>query len=137
MNSIKLFLMQLMKLTTKYLKILILKQLSMNLISSQLLKKDYINLENKETIENKIYNSRKDKIEILEDNGTFIFYQIDNIQSKLPNLNDDKFIKQITNLLFQKEKFEFNKDILDQLDKKNLMKYLLINLEMVKLKKFN
>ena len=81
-------------------------------------KKDYINLENKETIENKIYNSRKDKIEILEDNGTFIFYQIDNSRAKLPNLNDDKFIKQIKKFLFQKEKFEFNKDILDQLDKK-------------------
>ena len=81
-------------------------------------KKDYINLENKQTIENKIYNSRKDKIEILEDNGTFIFYQINNINSKVPNLNDDKFVKQIKNLLFQKEKFEFNKSILDQLDKK-------------------
>tara|TARA_B100000767_G_scaffold226231_1_gene215828 strand:- start:35 stop:1456 length:1422 start_codon:yes stop_codon:yes gene_type:complete len=81
-------------------------------------KNDYINLENKETIENKIYNSRKDKIEILEDNGTFIFYQINNINSKLPNLEDVKFIKQIKNLLFQKEKFEFNKNILDQLDKK-------------------
>jgi len=81
-------------------------------------KKDYINLENKETIENKIYNSRKDKIEILEDNGTFIFYQINSINSKLPSLDDDKFIKQIKNLLYQKEKFEFNKDILDQLNKK-------------------
>ena len=79
-------------------------------------KKDYINLENKETIENKIYNSRKDKIEILEDNGTFIFYQIDNINSKLPSLDDDKFVKQIKKLLFQKAKFEFNKSILDQLD---------------------
>ena len=81
-------------------------------------KKDYINLENKETVENKIYNSRKDKIEILEDNGTFIFYQIDKINSKLPNLDNDKFTKQIRYLLFQKEKFEFNKNILDQLDKK-------------------
>jgi len=80
-------------------------------------KKNYINLENKETIENKIYNSRKDKIEILEDNGVFIFYQIDNINSKLPNLNNERFLKQITNALFQKEKFEFNKNILDQLDK--------------------
>ena len=80
-------------------------------------KKNYINLVNRETIENKIYNSRKDKIEILEDNGTFIFYQIDNINSKLPSLDDDKFVKQIKNLLFQKEKFEFNKNILDQLDK--------------------
>ena len=83
-----------------------------------IIKKDYINLENNETIENKIYNSRKDKMEILEDDGTFIFYQIDNIQSKLPNLNDVKFTSQIKNLLFHKKKFEFNKDILDQLDKK-------------------
>ena len=81
-------------------------------------KKDYLNLENKETIENKIYNSRKDKIEILEDKGSYIFYQIDNINTKLPNLQNDNFKKQITNLLFQKEKFEFNKNILDQLDKK-------------------
>jgi peptidyl-prolyl cis-trans isomerase D len=83
-----------------------------------IVKKSYINLENKKTVENKIYNSRKDKIEILEDDGTFIFYQIDNIQSKLPNLDNVKFTKQIKNLLFQKEKFEFNKDILDQLDNK-------------------
>ena len=98
------------------------KNIDFNTIINELnikpiIKKNYINLENKETIENKIYNSRKDKIEILEDNGTFIFYQIDNSKSKLPNLGDDKFIKQIKNLLFQKEKFEFNKDILSQLDK--------------------
>ena len=91
----------------------ITNELNVNVIT----KNDYINLENKETIENKIYNSRKDEIEILEDNGTFIFYQIDNVIQKLPNLNDERFVKQITNLLFQKEKFEFNKDILDQLDK--------------------
>jgi len=99
------------------------KNIDFNTIINELnikpfIKKDYVNLENKETIENKIYNSRKDKIEILEDNGTFVFYQIDNSISKLPNLDDDKFIKQIKNLLFQKEKFEFNKDILSQLDRK-------------------
>ena len=98
------------------------KNIDFNTIINELnikpiIKKNYINLENKETIENKIYNSRKDKIEILEDNGTFIFYQIDNSKSKLPNLDSDKFIKQMKNLLFQKEKFEFNKDILSQLDK--------------------
>ena len=91
----------------------IINELNVNVIT----KKDYVNLENKETIENKIYNSRKDEIEILEDNGVFIFYQIDNINQKLPNLNDERFVKQITNLLFKKEKFEFNKNILNQLDK--------------------
>jgi len=93
------------------------KTISNELDIDVITKNDYINLENKETIENKIYNSRKDEIEILEDNGTFIFYQIDSVIQKLPNLNDERFVKQITNLLFQKEKFEFNKDILSQLDK--------------------
>ena len=83
-----------------------------------IIKKNYINLENQETIENKIYNSRNNKIEILEDGETFIFYQIDNVKAKLPNLSDNKFIKQIKNLLFQKEKFEYNKDLLNQIEKK-------------------
>ena len=83
-----------------------------------IIKKNYVNLDNNKTVENTIYNSRKNKIEILENNGAFIFYQIDRINSKLPDLNDNKFINQIKNLLFQKEKFEFNKNILDQLDKK-------------------
>jgi len=83
-----------------------------------IIKKDYINLENEETIENKIYNSRNDKIEILEDNEKFIFYQIDNNTSKLPSLVDKKFTKHIKNLLFQKTKIEYIKNIRDQLDKK-------------------
>ena len=42
-------------------------------------------------IENRIYNSRTNKIEILEDKNYFIFYQIDKINTKLPNLNNDEF----------------------------------------------
>ena len=78
--------------------------------------KNYINLENKETIENKIYNSRNDKIEIIEDKGTFIFYQINKINNKLPDSNEKKFKAKIRNLLYQKEKYEFNKKILDQIN---------------------
>ncbi|WP_415324175.1 SurA N-terminal domain-containing protein [Candidatus Pelagibacter sp. Uisw_127] len=78
----------------------------------------YINLDNEKNIKNKIYNSRKDQIEILEDSGTYIFYNIDNLDTKLPSLEDDKFKNQIKNLLFQKEKYEFNKRILDNINKK-------------------
>jgi len=78
----------------------------------------YINLDNEKTTENKIYNSRKVKIEILEDNGTYIFYNIENFETKLPNLDDDKFKKQIKNLLSQKEKYEFNKKILNEINEK-------------------
>ena len=82
------------------------------------IKKDYIKLENNKTIENKIYNSRINKTEILEEKGTFIFYHIDKINNKLPSLDNNEFKNQIKNLLFQKEKFEFNKKILDQITKK-------------------
>ena len=99
------------------------------------IKKDYINIENKETIENKIYNSRKDKIKILEGNGTFILYQIDNSSAKLPNLDNDKFIKQIRNLLVQKEKFKFNKNIVNQLDKKEFNEASFVKLGNGKIKK--
>ena len=78
----------------------------------------YINLDNEKTIKNKIYNSRKDKIEILEDNGIYIFYNIDNLNNKLPSLEDEKFKKQIKVLLLQKEKYEFNKNILDKINEK-------------------
>ena len=80
--------------------------------------KSYINLDNAVSIENKIYSSRKDKVEILEDNGTYIFYNIENIITKLPSLNDDKFKKQIKNFLFQNEKYTFNKKILDDISEK-------------------
>jgi peptidyl-prolyl cis-trans isomerase D len=79
---------------------------------------EYINLNNKETIENMIYNSRKNKIEILESDGKYIFYNIDKLDTRLPNLDDTNFKKQIKNLLFQKEKYEFNKKILDEVDTK-------------------
>tara|TARA_B100000767_G_scaffold178018_1_gene166365 strand:+ start:261 stop:1682 length:1422 start_codon:yes stop_codon:yes gene_type:complete len=88
----------------------------LNIISTP--KKDYISLENNETVENRIYNSRNNKIEILEDNGTYIFYEIEKINTKLPVLSDKKFKKKITNLLFQKQKFEFNKNILEKINKK-------------------
>jgi len=92
----------------------IIKKLSL----SATIVKGYISLDNKKTTQNMIYNSRKEKSEILEDNGVYIFYNIDDLNTKLPSLDNDKFKKQIQNLLFQKEKYEFNKKILDEISNK-------------------
>jgi len=78
----------------------------------------YIDIDNEKTTENMIYNSRKDKIEILENDGAYVFYNIDNLSTRLPNQDDDKFKKQIKNLLFEKEKYEFNKEILNEINEK-------------------
>jgi len=79
---------------------------------------NYINLNNKKTTENNIYNSRKDSIGILEDDGIYILYNIDNLSNKLPSLDDKKFKKQIRTLLFQKEKYEFNRNIMSGINEK-------------------
>ena len=92
----------------------IVKELNLSHISVT----DYINLDNKKTTANKIYDSRKDGIEILEDNGIYILYNIDNLKNKLPNLEEKKFKEQIKNLLFQKEKYKFNKNIMSEINKK-------------------
>jgi peptidyl-prolyl cis-trans isomerase D len=94
------------------------KTIITNLNFKPIIKKNYINLDNDETIESKIYNLRKNKIEILENENSYIFYQIDNIDTKIPNLTDIKFKKQIKNLLFQKDKYQFNKNILDKINLK-------------------
>ena len=92
----------------------IVKELNLTPISVT----DYINLDNNKTTENKIYNSRKNNIEVIENNGTYIFYNIDNLNTKLPTIENDKFKKQIKNLLFQKAKYEFNNNILNDINKK-------------------
>ena len=81
------------------------------------IKNDYINLDNKKTIENKIYNYRSTEIDIVEDKNTYIFYKIDKINTKIPTFEDEKFKLQIKDLLFQKDKFDFNKKIIDQISK--------------------
>lgn len=77
---------------------------------------NYINLDNTKTIENIIYNNRANKIEILEYEGKYIFYEIDKKDSKIPNIENPIIREQLVNLLFQKEKYEFNKKILEEID---------------------
>ena len=98
------------------------KSIANDLKISPTIKKDYINYLNENTIENTIeniiYNSRKNTTEIIEYDGAYILYNIDQINEKLASLNDKRFKDQISNVLFKKEKYEFNKKILDQINKK-------------------
>ena len=91
------------------------KSIANDLKITPTIKKDYINFLNENTIDNAIYNSRKNTTEILEYDGTYILYNIDHINKKVASLDDVRFKKQIKNVLFKKEKYEFNKKIQDQI----------------------
>ena len=72
----------------------------------------------KKDLEKKIYESRNNKIDILEIKNDYVLYKIDNIEKKVPDINDDKAKKEIIDLILQKKKFEFNKELLEKIDKK-------------------
>ena len=71
-----------------------------------------LNSENTE-LDAKIYNARNDEnFGIIDEGDYFVIYKIKNIATKLPSLNDVGFENEIRNLLFNKNKFEYNKKIL-------------------------
>ena len=71
-----------------------------------------LNSENTE-LDAKIYNARNDEnFGIIDEGDYFVIYKIKNITTKLPSLNDVGFENEIRNLLFNKNKFEYNKKIL-------------------------
>ena len=82
--------------------------------------KDFIDKNNKELIFSEIYQKRnEEKIQIIDKNDYFLLYEIHNIKKVLPEKNNIDFIESIKFQLFQKNKFEYNKDLLIKIQNKN------------------
>ena len=70
-----------------------------------------------ETIESKIYNLRnKEKAGLIDEDEHFIIYEIKNVISKVPSLDNEEFEKEIRKLIYNKKKFEFNTKIVKQIN---------------------
>ncbi len=77
---------------------------------------NYTDIKNIDSIESKIFNSRNNATDIIEIEGFFILYNINKLEKKLPDLNDAKNKDQIVNLLYEKNKFDFNNKILEEIN---------------------
>ena len=77
---------------------------------------DYKFSEKSDEIQKKIYELRNNNFDIFENNENFIIYKIENIQEKKPDLKDLKTKEEILNLVIQKNKFDFNKNLLKQIN---------------------
>ena len=70
-------------------------------------------------IENKIYEVRNNNFDIFEDGENFIIYEIKKKEERKPDLNDSQTKDEIIRLIVQKNKFDYNKNLLEQIrDKK-------------------
>ena len=66
-------------------------------------------------IEKKIFEARNIKFDIIENNDDYILYQINKSEEKSPDLKDAEFKEDIINLILQKNKFDFNKKLLEKI----------------------
>ena len=81
--------------------------------------KDFSLTENRKEIEDKIFNSKSDATGLIENNNDYIFYNIENITSKSPDLNNEQSYSEMQKLVFEKNKFDFNRKILEEINDKS------------------
>ena len=79
---------------------------------------DYKFSETDDEITKKIYEVRNNNFDIFENNDNYVIYKIQNLEKKKPDLNDDEIKKEILEIVFQKNKFEYNRSLLEKIQNK-------------------
>ena len=97
---------------------------------------------NNDLIFKQIYAKRnQDKIQIIDKNDFYLLYEINSIKKVLPERNDAKFIESVKNSLFEKNKYEYNKNLLLKIQNQNFDNYdfirLVDNKDLIKKTKIN
>jgi len=66
-------------------------------------------------IEKKIFELRNNKFDIFESGNDYILYEVNNINLKEPDINDDQIKNEILELVTQQDKFDYNTQLLDRI----------------------
>ena len=72
----------------------------------------------KKTNEDRIYSKRSSNLDLIENGDNFLLFSIVNKYDLGPDLNDKTTKDEITELVFQKGKFDLNRNILEKIQKK-------------------
>ena len=70
----------------------------------------------KNDIEKKIFESRNIEFDIIERENDFILYKITKSEKRSPNLDDEDLKEEILGLIYQKNKYEYNKKLIEKID---------------------
>ena len=73
---------------------------------------------NEKEIEKKIFEFRNIEFDIFEYENDYILYKIKKTEEREPSLNDPQIKKEILELVYQKNKFDFHNKLLEKIDKK-------------------
>ena len=92
----------------------ILKNINVNIIKV----KEYTPTTTAKVNEDQIYSKRSSKIDLIENGENFLLYSIINKYDQGPNLNDLTTKEELRELVYQKGKFDLNRSILEEIQKK-------------------
>ena len=79
---------------------------------------DYKFTEKGDEIQKKIYEVRNNNFDIFENKDNYVIYKIENIEQKKPDLNDNQIKKEVVVLISQKNKFDYNRRLLEKIQNK-------------------
>ena len=87
-------------------------------------KKNFIPIDNKKSIENKIYKLRKNNsLVIIDQDEYYLLFKIEKVDSSLPKMDDVQFVEDVKQILFQKNKYDYNKNLLEKIQNKSFSDY--------------
>ena len=72
----------------------------------------------KNEIEKKIFEFRKNKIDLFENDNDYILYEIQNIDQREADINDQEIKSEIIDILVHKSKFDYNQQLLERINNK-------------------
>jgi len=81
--------------------------------------KDFRFTYDKNEIEKKIFESRNNEFDIIEFKDDYILYKIIKSEQRSPNLSDLVLKDEILGLIYERNKYEYNKDLIKKIDEKN------------------
>ena len=73
----------------------------------------------KNNIEKRIFDLRTNEYDIFENDNNFILYKIRKIEERGPDLNDTQTRNEVIELVSQKNKFDYNRNLLEKVSQKN------------------
>ncbi len=81
--------------------------------------KDFRFTYDKSDIEKKIFEARNIEFDIIEFKDDYILYKIIKSEKRSPDLDDLDLRGEILGLMYEKNKYEYNKDLIKKIDEKN------------------
>ena len=92
----------------------ILKNINVNIAEV----KEYTPTSTKKINEDKIYSKRSSNLDLIENGDDFLLFSITNKYDRGPNLDDETTKEELRELVYQKGKFDLNRSVLEEIQKK-------------------